>query len=320
MQRYSAVVAIFSAWVTLLSGQTQPPVFRADADTVSVNVSVKKNNLPVLGLTVADFRLYDNDVPQRVAAVAMDAVPVDVSIVVDLSPSIAFRDIEAPREAVRRMTAFLRPTDRFRVLAMGNSVMNAIPWQTAGPADTSRIHFAFGHISLVADSVLVALLQRSDPDRRHLVVALTDGKDICSLATGETLRSGAERSGAVFHWINLAIVDPSVNIYERSEGVESTCRNRTSTPIDIGRFLSDATRLTGGSKHTASSSADTTAIAMFFDAILDDFRRSYILHYVPDGVSRTGFHRLRVELPGRKGDTVRTRPGYWGAAAAPPAR
>jgi hypothetical protein len=314
MRRRTAVAVLFSASVALLGGQSRTPVFRADADTVAVNVSVKRGTIPALSLTAEDFRLYDNDVAQRVAAVSMDAVPVDVSFVVDLSGS-AFRDLETARDAVRRMATFLRPTDRFRVLTMGNAVINAVPWQPAGPPDTSRIQFALGHISLVADSVLGALLHRADPDRRHLVVALTDGEDICSLASGESLRAGAERSGAVFHWVNVDMGGPPRDYFARSDGVESNCRYPPG-PVDLGRFLSDATRLTGGSVHAAKSSADAIGIALFFDAILDDFRRSYILHYVPEGVSRAGWHRLRVELQ-PKGLTVRARTGYWGTVAAP---
>jgi hypothetical protein len=102
------------------------------------------------------------------------------------------------------------------------------------------------------------------------------------------------------------------NYYAKSDGVESTCRNSPlGRPTDLARFISDATQLTGGSVHTARSSADTTGIALFFDAILDDFRRSYLLHYVPEGVSRGGWHRLRVEVQGR-GLRVRARTGYWG--------
>jgi hypothetical protein len=281
-----------------------------NADSVAVNVAVKRGNNSASDLTADDFRLYDNDVLQRVAAVSQDAVPLDVSIVVDLSGS-AFRDLEAAREAVRRMVSFLRPDDRFRVLTMGIAVVNAVPWQPAGPPDTSQIQFVLGHISIVADSVFAALLHRPDPDRRHLVVALTDGEDLCSLTSGESLRRAAERSGAVFHWVNVAPGARPLNYYARSDGVESTCVNATSTPTILGGFLTDATRLTGGSVHDARSGADVIGIARFFDAILDDFRRSYILHYEPEGVPRAGWHRLRVETTG-KGYTVRARPGYWG--------
>jgi hypothetical protein len=313
MRGVMAVTGLCCAWSVLLGGQNQapPPVFRTDVDTVAVNVSVKRGNNPVSGLTPDDFHLYDNDVRQRVAAVSQDAVPVDVSFVIDLSRRA--EDLEALRDAVRRMTALLRTTDRFRILTTGNAVVNAVPWQPAGPPDTSVIQYALGHIGLVVDSALLALLHRSDPDRRHLVVAFSHGQDICSVATGDTLRRVAERSGSVFHWINI---DPGRWQPVRGTGVESICRNYTHDPIDMSRFLTDATKLTGGSVRATTSSATMTSA---FDAILDDFRRSYILHFVPEGVSREGWHQLRVELPERKGYSVRTRPGYWGAAGALPA-
>lgn len=159
-----------------LPAQPQTPVFRADARAVTVNVSVKRGNLPVQGLTAGDFRLYDNDVLQEVTAITFDAVPVDVSLVVDTSGS-TFPALDDLRDGIRRMTQFLRSTDRVRVLTMGNAVVDAIPWQSGEIADASGMALADGEISLVADSVLVALLHRTPPDRRHVTVALTDGFD-----------------------------------------------------------------------------------------------------------------------------------------------
>jgi hypothetical protein len=118
-------------------------VFRIAADAVAVNVSVKRGNVPTLGLAAEDFRLFDNNVSERVAAVSMDAVPVDVSFVLDLSMSIAW-DVETARDAVRRMATLLRPTDRFRVLTMENSVVNAIPWRLASPAIRRRFSMCRG--------------------------------------------------------------------------------------------------------------------------------------------------------------------------------
>jgi hypothetical protein len=250
MRRFRLVVAMLVAWVGLIEGQNQPPVFRVNADSVAVNVAVKKGNIPASGLVAQDFRVYDNDVLQRVEAVSQDAVPLDVSIVVDLSAS-AFRDLETPREAVRRMVSFLRPDDRFRILTMGVSVVNAVPWQLAGQPDVSGIQFVLGYRSLVADGVLVGLLYRSDPDRRHLVVALTDGQDICSVTSGESLRRAAERSGAVFHWVNLGLGAQPFKSFARSNGVEVDC-NHKGAATDLGSVLSNATRLTGGSVHDAS--------------------------------------------------------------------
>jgi VWFA-related protein len=309
------VVGVLAVCAAPLLGQQQAPVFRADTSAVTVNVSVKNGNVPVPGLTADDFRLYDNDVLQDVTAITFDAVPVDVSLVVDTSGS-TFPALDDLRDGVRKMTQFLRPIDRVRVLTMGNAVVAAIPWQSGEIADVSAIALADGQMSLIADSTLVALLHRAPPDRRHLTVALTDGFDRCSLVPADALRRGAERSGAVLHWIKVLLqrrgerVSPLTIRVQPSAGVHSYCRWSGTRTVDMQSALSDAARVTGGGEHVAWY-GEAAATVGAFDRILDDFRHSYILHYIPEGVDRGGWHRLRVEMT-TSGYTVRARPGYWG--------
>jgi VWFA-related protein len=322
-RRGCVAIGMLVAWAATPTGQNQPPAFRLETEAVAVNVSVKRGNVPVQGLAAADFRLYDNDVPQDVAAISQDAIPVDVSIV---TPTHAYgfqdhRELDLLRGAVSDMAAFLRPSDRYRVLVPGNAVVNAIPWRDSGPPDTSAIHLVAGQASLVSDAVLMALLHQTSPERRHLVVALSSGGDSCSLASGETLRRTAERSGGVLHWIDVqhegsssdrTAADPGGFRSVVIPGVRSYCRNAVRTYIDLRSVLADAVRLTGGTARAAWF-ADFVAVQAF-EQILDDFRGSYVLHYVPRGVERTGWHRLRVETTA-SGYTVRARPGYWGPAS-----
>jgi hypothetical protein len=88
----------------------------------------------------------------------------------------------------------------------------------------------------------------------------------------------------------------------------------TGGPNDFESFLTDAARVTGGAVHSAWLGDDKVAVEAF-DQIFDDFRRSYVLYYAPQGVERTGWHRLRVEVP-TKGLEVRARTGYWGTVTA----
>lgn len=44
---------------------------------------------PVTGLTASDFELRDHDVPQRIDAVSLDQMPLDVLLVFDTSKSVA---------------------------------------------------------------------------------------------------------------------------------------------------------------------------------------------------------------------------------------
>ena len=49
--------------------QDPPPTFRASADFVGIDVSVRRAGRPVTGLTAADFAVLDNGVRQDVAEV-----------------------------------------------------------------------------------------------------------------------------------------------------------------------------------------------------------------------------------------------------------
>jgi hypothetical protein len=117
----------------------QRPTFVARTDVVSVDVSVRNGNLPVLGLSASDFRLSDNGMPQTVEAAAMEAVPIDVTLFHDTSPSLAGK-IEDLKSDVREIAAMLRPTDRFRLLTFDLQVNDVFGWRTAGgPMNIDRV-------------------------------------------------------------------------------------------------------------------------------------------------------------------------------------
>jgi hypothetical protein len=73
----------------LLAASSQQPTFRAEVDVVSVDVAVTDRSRPVGGLDSADFQLSDNGVAQRIELLSIEATPIDVSLVVDVSGSIA---------------------------------------------------------------------------------------------------------------------------------------------------------------------------------------------------------------------------------------
>ncbi len=55
------------------------------------------------------------------------------------------------------------------------------------------------------------------------------------------------------------------------------------------------------------SSRDLRAL---FGRVLNELRARYLLTYYPVGVTRTGWHDLKVSLKGARGD-VTARPGYF---------
>src|SRR5919112_32731 len=106
--------AAFHAAVTLAAivvasaaprGQAPPPqqpVFRTGADVVSVDASVQRDRRPLTGLTAADFELLDNGVPQEISDVTYEKLPIDVTLLLDVSASVTGPILDELRRALRQ--------------------------------------------------------------------------------------------------------------------------------------------------------------------------------------------------------------------------
>jgi hypothetical protein len=64
-----------SGALQVAQSQPQEPVFRAGTDIVALDVSVRRRNQTVTGLTARDFELLDNGVPQRIVVERAETVP-----------------------------------------------------------------------------------------------------------------------------------------------------------------------------------------------------------------------------------------------------
>jgi VWFA-related protein len=289
-----------AAALALIAAQ-QAPVYRTEAVYVSVYASVKRGNRVVANLTAADFRLTDNGVPQAVEAVSIESVPIDVTLFLDTSGSTAGKLDEMKRD-VQGIVKLLRPGDRFRLLTIGDSVYQTVPWVAAG----TKVDLPFepvGGISLIQDALTVALLHRPDPDRRHLVVGMTDRQDCGSVVSSAMLRELAGRSEAIVHLI------------EQSGGGSTYSRTRSCSPsarLDGPDIVREAAERTGGELHERPRFFGGSTLLRQFRQIFEDFRQSYILRYSPAGVKKPGWHAIEVTVPAAKDSTIHARKGYYG--------
>jgi VWFA-related protein len=273
-------------------------VFRSQTDAIEISASVRKGNAAVAGLAAGDFRLTDNGVPQSIELLTVEAVPIDVTLFLDTSGSTAGAHDRMKRD-VRAIAAMLRPADRYRVLTIGVSVDEAVPWQGPG-ADVALDAKATPGISLIYDALTAALLHPVATGRRHLVVALTDGQDCGRVVDGPALLELTGRSEAVMHVIyshSPGGVSPN--------GVAAWC-----TPYDGGDvdYVKRAAERTGGGMYAAIFGDPAVSE---FGRILDEFRASYVLRYTVQGVARPGWHAVKVDVPGTRGVTIHARSGYF---------
>jgi hypothetical protein len=204
------------------------------------------------------------------------------------------------KKNVTTMAGMLRPDDRFRLITIGLSVETPVPWQP-GRANMIVDVTAVPGISLVYDALFVALAHEPAQGRRHLVVAMTDGRDCGSLLDGERVYDASGRSEAVLHWVWVS----------NSGDFDRFRANAWCTPTDGGEidWVGRAAERTGGENHRSHFGDPAVKT---FKRVLDDFRQSYVLRYSPEGVVSRGWHRVRVEVPAQPSYTIRARSGYFG--------
>jgi VWFA-related protein len=274
-------------------------VFRARTESVAISASVKRGNAPVANLTADDFRLTDNGIAQTVEAVTVESVPLDVTLFMDTSGSTAGA-LDRMKSNVQQIAKMLRPDDQFRLLTIGLSVDTPVPWQRAGNPITLDMKAVPG-ISLVYDALFVALTHAPAPGRRHLIIAMTDGRDCGSLLDGARVLDASGRSEAVLHWIYVSSQGDANDL-----SVGAWC-----TPTDYGEsdFVEQTATRTGGDKH--KSRFGDPAVRTFAQ-ILDEFRQSYVLRYSPNGVKPNGWHAVVVQVPAQPALTIKARSGYFG--------
>ena len=274
-------------------------MFRASADVVSVDAAVQRDRRPVTGLKSADFELLDNGVPQEISDVAYERLPIDVTLVLDVSASVTGPVLEELGRALRQVRADLLPSDRLRLLIFNMSVRRLVDFsQPAANIDEALASVRGAGSSAVFDGLAVALSAFDSPGRRRLVVLFSDGQDSSSISDAETLLDVARRTTPT-----VAIILGTPNPERPASLLRTSSALSTST---VGA-LSDRIALeTGGMVAPLKPGENLTSK---FRRMLQEFRSSYVLYFTPRGVERSGAHTLEVKVK-RPGVDVRARRGY----------
>jgi len=322
--------AVAVAIVSPAASVTQTPQFRAGVDVVELNVAVIDGKKPVADLKAADFEVLDNGVKQPILSVTREVLPIDVTMVVDVSESVNEPLLRSILSAVNRIRERLKPEDRVSLLTFNHRVTERVELLPPPAVRAVDIGRPAGQTSL-NDAIGVALAQKHASDRRQMIIVFTDGFDSSSLLTEDDVYEIAGRSPA------------SVFPVARESGVTMTSPDKTATVSGggsggrqprpfFGRLaevtggvaqlvpafnLVRGTNLTTGADEMRFARNDTLLDEPFIKA-LDDFRSSYVLRYNLTGVPRGGWHAVTVRvIKAGKKYVVRTRTGYGSGTESP---
>jgi VWFA-related protein len=321
--RRVALPALLVAAACLVGAQTQAPIFRTGVDVVLVDVSVRQGGEAVTGLSSADFELIDSGVPQTIESSALESIPVDLTLLLDTSGSTEGRLLERLKQGVLDTVQLLRPDDRVRVIAVQHVLNEVLPLQPArDPVPIDRLSAQGG--TALYDGLAAVMMRPAATGRRQLIVAYTDGDDASSITSPSQALEIALHAEAVVHVVvpveddrsrQGAAGGPAPARVEQGRAAEAQTRARAMTLESAAGVFPNESTLRAAAGRTGGRvfvvGLEDSISAAFRD-VLDDYRRSYLLRYTPQGVPREGWHDIvvRVKKPGAY--EVRARRGWGG--------
>jgi VWFA-related protein len=311
MKSLSRLAGAFFLCSTALTGESvagqQPsprpqdpaPVFRASADVVSVEASVRRERRPVVGLTAADFTLLDNGVPQEITDLSYEKLPIDITVLLDVSASVTGPVLDDLRRSLRQLRTDLGARDRLRLVTFDMRMRRLVDFADPPSAiDAALASLGSAGSSAVFDSLAVALTAAVPPGRRQLVMLFSDGQDSSSISDAETLLDVAKRSTPT-----VAVVLASASGKQPASLLRSASKQGSLT---VGNLAEQIASDTGGFVVGVTPGDNLSST---FRRVLELFRTSYVLYFTPRGVERKGTHTLEVRVKDAKVE-VRARRGY----------
>lgn len=309
---------------TAVPGDDENAVIKVDTNLVAMPVSVvDRSGRFISGLTQKDFRIFENGIEQKVGYFQSVEQPFTVVLMIDVSPSTAFR-IDEIHEAAISFVNQLRSSDKVMVVAFDDDFRVLSPPTNNRRQLQDAIYRAqFGDGTSLYEAVdQVINRELRNIEGRKAVVLFTDGVDTTSRrANYQSTIADVEEVDALFYPIRY---NTQRDQYGGVWGGGS--RRRGGSDIDdiIGILLGGGTIQMGRRVPAGGSSeeyekgrryletlatnsggrnfeADTTYnLETAFANIAEELRRQYSLGYYPDKAGTAGERRqikVRVMRP-----------------------
>jgi Ca-activated chloride channel family protein len=257
-----------------------------DSVVVSAHVTDDDGRF-VPGLTVKDFAILEDGVPQAVQLLGAGEVPAEVLIALDVSRSME-PEIADLKVAARDFLAELPATANVAVGAFNSTLFVMSPFGSDPEARATRLAQlrAWGTTAIYDTMIRATDLLRERGARRALVL-FTDGEDVASRASVESAR--------------LALQSHDVLLY-----IVATGRAADDRPLRMQ--LAGLARETGGAAYFADR---LTLAADHFRDIATDMANQYLLSFAPvRPIGGGGWRSLTVQVRDARYD-VRARTGYF---------
>ncbi len=234
---------------------------------VSVLVSVlDEHNRPAPDLPREAFQLFEEGVQQEINIFESEtSLPLDLVLMIDASLS-AHKEIGFEQEAAAHfIRQVLRPGDRLSVFSFDEGVDQVTPFtDNVAELQAGVRKIPPGAGTSIYDAVILAsrALEKRGPDRRRVIILITDAGETTSHYDFDAARKAAVRSNTLLYTI---VVRPVKSESGRNTAGEHALETMTDT--------------TGGAMFYPDSVQELTGI---FDRIDRELRTQYRLAYYPN--------------------------------------
>jgi VWFA-related protein len=303
-------------------------VIKVETNLVTMPVSVlDRSGRFISGLKQSDFQVFENNAEQKIEYFAAVEQPFTVILMIDVSPSTAFRIDEIHNAAITFVNQ-LRRDDKVVVMSFDERVRVLSPLtNNRNTLRNAILQAQFGDGTSLYEAVDYAVRQQlARIEGRKAVVLFTDGVDTTSRrASYQSTVKETEEIDALFYPIR----------YDTSRDMQSGGGSNNPQPQSSGnviadilgsilgdndqtggggspnrrsgagssraeyetgrRYLEELARNSGGRTFEASSNLDAA-----FTGIAEELRRQYTIGYYPETVGQTGERkriRVRVQRP-----------------------
>jgi Ca-activated chloride channel homolog len=267
-------------------------VEKVRADAVLVPVIVTQRGEFVRGLKKQDFELFEDGVPQSIASLGSEDVPLDLVLAVDISGSMEDAIAEV-RPAVKHLLSKLRPRDAATLIGFNDTMFVVAQRETDQRAREEAVDLLtpWGGTALY-DATVRALDLVSQAWGRKGVVVFSDGDDRHSLTPRETAMARVEASDAMLYTVGFG---------------------SGATVPSLRASLEGYARSTGGRAFFPRRASDLDAV---FDQIIAELANQYVLSYSSTNLEQDSRWRdIKVQVRTGKYN-IRARRGYRANAGA----
>jgi len=315
---FTAACLLIFLSITSARGQQEQPIdtLRIETKLVSVPVIVSdRTGHYIPGLRVQNFKLYDNDVEQKISFFDAAEEPLNVVLLLDTSRSTrgVLDDI---RNAARDFLKTLRPKDRAMIVRFDKDIEQLSPLTSdrkvlEAAIKRTAVSKYFG--TLLNDAVLETSKTILQPvTGRKAIILLTDGEDGGSqVGAKELLAYESEVDAMVYPIYYESFLGTGAGGFlTRLRGIFSGSDQKTPQQKEhaaaAAAFLTKLSEVTGGRFFGGKA----TNLQNAFDLVARELRYQYRLGFYPAGAAQDGRLRtLKVKVD-RPDVAVRSRRQY----------